>query len=132
MLTRQPSLTRTAVAAILILSGAASCTMGQDGGAGAAAGSVVLVADGKAQGAIVSAEGLSPSERWAVEELQKFIEQMSGARLPALTFAEADASKQRALILVGNKTARKAHPDIKLDGLGEEGFVIKTVGDFIY
>jgi len=87
-----------------------------------------ITREGQPTGAILVSERVSESERWAAQELQTFLRQMSGAQLPVQAANEMSrAEPGHARILVGNKTARARHPRLTLDGLGEEGFVIKTL-----
>ena len=86
-----------------------------------------LAAGGKSDYTIVIGPDCSPSERYAAEELQQFIEQISGVRLPVSTESGAGA-----MILVGRSAALAALPvDIDFDALGDEGLVIKTVGSHL-
>ncbi|MFW6189435.1 MAG: DUF4838 domain-containing protein [Planctomycetota bacterium] len=103
-----------------------------------AAGPVVLVEDGRASCAVVAGPEVSPPERFAVEELRSFVRRMSGAELPRLAPQDlpqlAPEELQRPerppfLVLVGRATAERLHPELDLDGLGTDGFVIKTMGD---
>ncbi len=77
------------------------------------ASALTIVRDGRSDYTIVLPVEASPSQKHAAEELQKFIEQMSGAKLPI-----ASAASGRAIILGQNA-----------DGLGDEGFKLKTDGD---
>lgn len=87
-----------------------------------------VVRKGQPTAAILVTARVSESERWAAQELQTFLRQMSGALLRIETIDVMPRAEQgRALILVGNRTARTRHPELALDGLGEEGFVIKTL-----
>jgi hypothetical protein len=82
-----------------------------------------LVENGKSDYSIVIAADASQSERHGAEELQKFLEQMSGARLPITTHT------QRRMVLVGNSPAlENLNLRIPFADLGPEGFVLKTSG----
>ena len=48
----------------------------------ASGASLILTQNGKSAYSIVIAPGASPSERHGAEELQRFLEEISGARLP--------------------------------------------------
>src|ERR1035438_3765795 len=114
MLIRSSRLRRACVLAPLLLLGSAVAT---------GAGTVPLVRNGKSQYAIVIAFDASPSERHGAAELQKFIEEMSGARLPIT------AEPQRLMVLVGRSVAlEKTDPAIPFTDLGPEGFALKTKG----
>jgi len=83
-----------------------------------------LVKDGKSTYSICLSETASPSEKHAAEELQRFLAEMSGARLPIVSDAE---NPQGDLVLVGNsKLAEQLSPKIPLARLGPEGFVLRT------
>jgi hypothetical protein len=68
----------------------------------------------------------SPSEKRGAAELQSFLEQISGARLPVVT---DERPLHGRLILVGQSRAldRRKH-GISFGPLGAEGFALKTVG----
>jgi len=87
--------------------------------------SVTLVRDGKSDHAIVLSPTCAPSERHGAEELSRFIEEISGARLPVVTDAEAG---ERPMICVGESAATH-RLGIAVDGsrLGSEGYVVRTV-----
>ena len=87
---------------------------------------LVLVKGGKSTYSICISESASPSARHGAEELQKFLEEISGARLPIVTDAEEAAED---LVLVGNsKPVRKLANQIPFATLGAEGFVLRTEG----
>jgi hypothetical protein len=86
-------------------------------------GNLRLVENGKSSYAIVIAPDASQSERHGAEELQHFLEQMSGARLPIT------AASQPRMVLVGNSPAlEKLNLKISFADLGPEGFALKTSG----
>jgi hypothetical protein len=90
---------------------------------------LVLVKDGTSDYAICLSEAASPSEKRGAQELQRFIQEMSRARLPIVT----DAGKlPHRLILVGNsRRVEKLKLKIPFPQLGPEGFVLKTAGKHI-
>src|ERR1035438_7684290 len=82
-----------------------------------------LVENGKSNYSIVIAPDASQSERHGAEELQKFLEEMSGARLPIT------AEPQPRMVLVGQSPALdKLNLKIPFADLGPEGFALKTSG----
>jgi hypothetical protein len=82
-----------------------------------------LVENGKSDYSIVIAPDASQSERHGAEELQKFLEEMSGARLPIT------AEPRRRMVLVGNSPAlEKLNLKIPFADLGPEGFALKISG----
>lgn len=92
----------------------------------AASKSLTLADRGKSSYQICISAKASPSEQRAASELQRFLEEMSGARLPIVA---DDRPVSGNLLLVGNSTAlEKLNLAIPFDNLGREGFVLKTVG----
>jgi len=86
-----------------------------------------LVKQGKSTYSICVSETASPSEKHAADELQKFLEEMSGARLPIVTEAE---QTEGDLVLVGNsKLVQQLASRIPFARLGPEGFVLRTAGN---
>jgi hypothetical protein len=96
--------------------------------AGAAPAAEVILADaGKSDYRIVLADDASPSTRHGAEELQMFLAQMTGARLPIVSDKAPMTSHE---IILGDNAHLKAL-DLKIDFklLGSEGYVIRTVGE---
>ena len=90
------------------------------------AGDIVLAKAGKSEYAIVVPEKASPSEKHAATELQTFLKEVSGAKLPLITAAGDLPPK---MIVIGDGAPlRSLDTDVDLTDLGDEGFVIKTVG----
>ena len=85
-----------------------------------------LVENGRSNYAIVIAPDASPSERHGAAELQMFLQEMSGARLPIT------AEPQPRMVLVGSSPAlEKLGLKIPYADLGPEGFALKTAGPHI-
>jgi len=119
---------RIAATAILALAALAAAFDGP-GHAGQPAGPLTLVEDGQPRSAILASAKSSVSERFAVEELRSFIEQISGVKLPVCEPGQtASGGNPAAWIVVGKATAEERHKDLELNALGAEGFAIKTVG----
>ena len=88
---------------------------------------LTLVKQGKSTYSICVSEAASPSERRGAEELQNFVEEMSGARLPIVTDAE---KPEGDLVLVGNSNLiQKLGLGFPFEQLGSEGFVLRTEGN---
>lgn len=87
---------------------------------------VTLVENGKSAYTIVVAAKATASERRAAAELQRFIEEMSGARLPVVS----DAKDVRGpKLLVGDSAAlKRLGVTLPLAELGPEGFLLRTRG----
>ena len=90
---------------------------------------LTLVKEGKSVYSICVSRTASPSEKHGAEELQKFLEEMSSARLPILTDEE---ELKGNLILVGNSRAgQNLGLRIPTSTVGSEGFVLRTEGNHI-
>ena len=88
---------------------------------------VTLVRQGRSDHTIVIAPDSSPPQRYAAEELSKFVQQISGARLRI-----SDAPVEGPMVLVGPSDALdQVSPGIDYDALGADGLVMKTVGDHL-
>jgi hypothetical protein len=87
---------------------------------------ITLAQGGKSTYSICLAADASPSEKRGAAELQKFLAEMSGARLPIVTDAENTTGD---LLLVGrSKITDRLKLNIPFDKLGREGFALKTSG----
>jgi len=83
-----------------------------------------LVVRGKSAYTIVVGEACSPAERHAADEFSHFIKEISGATLP---ITSATASLAGPVVCIGqSKRLADIGANLKLDGLGNEGFVIRT------
>ncbi len=84
----------------------------------------VVAVDGQPRTQIVVAEKASPSTRYAAEELQRFLKEMTGADLPLVTDAAPMAQHE---ILVGqNDHFFPANITLNVDKLGAEGYIIRA------
>ena len=88
---------------------------------------VLLSREGKPLVRIVVLPGASPPVRRAAGELARFLGQVTGGRFQVLPRAEGDGP----FLLVGPGAARQADPAFTTNGLGEEGIVIRTIGNKI-
>ena len=98
------------------------------------ADTLTIVENGEPRAAIVVAANEPQAEKAALE-IQKYIEKMSGAKLPI--HQEGEAVTAFVSILVGHTSAAKTlgvtipsgfNPAIRPEAFEEEGFVIKTMG----
>src|ERR1051326_8969482 len=86
----------------------------------------LLVDNGRSEYSIVTGQEASPSEKRAGLELQRFLEEMSGARLPIVS---AHGPARGKSIFVGESAAlRSRKPGIAFESLGAEGYILKTLG----
>lgn len=86
---------------------------------------IEIAKDGVGKACIVVAEGASAPVRRAGEELKSLLAQVTGADLPMSDQAAAGMAR----ILIGPQAAALAGSAYTGEGLGQEGIVIKTVGD---
>ena len=95
----------------------------------AAAEELVLAEDGQSAYRIVVAADASPSTRHGAEELQMFLEQMTGAKLPIV--ADTEPVGEREIILGDGQHLGSLALKIDFDQLGHEGYVIRTAGNHL-
>lgn len=92
----------------------------------AQADELVLAEGGQSPYVIVIAEKASPSERYAAEELQKFVNEMTGVSLPVVV--DTEAAREEEILLGANRRLESLGVEIPWDRLGAEGYVLRTVG----
>jgi hypothetical protein len=92
----------------------------------AAKGELVLAEGGRSNFVIVVGREASPSEKHAAQELQSFLEQISGARLPVRD--DQGPLGEHEIILGDNAHLRQLGVQIDFAKLGDEGFTLRTVG----
>jgi len=97
---------------------------------GLGAEKLLLVENSTPKCVIVAADGIGPSEKTGIEELQKYIKEISGAVIEVKNL-EAAKGTDCVKLVVGNKTVHALYPEVKLDDLGKEGFILKTSGNAI-
>ncbi len=85
---------------------------------------LVIADGGVSEYQIVVSESASSSEQHAAIELQMFLEQITGARLPIVSDDQPIGKCE--IILGENAHQRDVDPSIAFDGLGNEGFVVRT------
>ena len=95
----------------------------------AVSGELVLAENGQSAYKIVLADNASPSTRHGAEELQMFLEQMTGAKLPIISDQQPPGTKE--IMLGDNAHLRKLGVAIDFTALGREGYVIRTVGEHL-
>ena len=88
------------------------------------AGCATLARQGRSTWRIVITTNAAPAERYAAEELQRYLERISGARLAVVTEAEPAAAHE---IVVGrNSRLNGVAPTIDFARLGSDGFVLRS------
>ena len=80
---------------------------------------VTLSDEGRSQYRIVVPAGAIPAERYAADELQHYLEKMSGAKIPITTDAEKPASRE--IVLGDNRRLAKSPAKIDFGKLGPDG-----------
>lgn len=94
----------------------------------AEAAGLLVAQDGRPRCVIAVAAEPSPAEQTAARELQSFLKQVTGAELPIKPCTEVP--REESQIVVG-PSARLGEllPDVKLDRIGDDGIVVRTVGN---
>ena len=75
---------------------------------------------------IVIGTDASPSEHYAAEELQRFVEEICGVRLTIHT--DGRPVDGPMILLGGSPALRSIAPDVDRSDLGDEGYILRTVG----
>jgi hypothetical protein len=92
----------------------------------AQAAALTISVGGKSDYVIVVGAQASPSERRAAKELQMFLKQIGGAELPVV--GDEGPVAEHEIILGDNAHLRALGVSPDLAGLGDEGYIIRTVG----
>ena len=87
---------------------------------------MILADNGKSEYRIVIAADASPSTQYAAKELQTFLKQISAAELPIVTDREAATGHE--IVLGASSRLKSLGTPIDLPRLGDEGYLIRTVG----
>jgi hypothetical protein len=87
---------------------------------------LTLASKGKTDYQIVVPAAAIPSERYAAEELQKYLEKMTGAQFPIVTDKEKARSKE--ILLGDNARLRQVEPKLNCGNLATDGFYLRTHG----
>lgn len=86
---------------------------------------LILAENGTSDYRIVYSARATAAEKNAASELARYLTEISGATLPVTHDGDAPHAKE---ILIG-QTSRHPLPEAELRSLGEDGFVIRTVGE---
>ncbi len=114
------SLSRTGLATVVAL---VAASLSLEAGEVESVPRIVLVAAGKPTASIVVAKKAPAVERHAARELRKYVQRMTGAELPVRTGSRGDGPS----IYIGS-AAPVRELDLSKSALGEDGYVVKTVG----
>jgi len=90
---------------------------------------LVLAKDGRSDYVIVVGEEASPSELHAADELQKFLYEISGCRIPVVK--DGQKTTENMIIVGRNKALTALKQKIDFEDLGNEGFMIRTLGNHL-
>jgi hypothetical protein len=94
-----------------------------------AANQVTLADHGKTKYRIVLPAASIPAERYAAEELQRYLEKISGAKLPIVADTEAPTGRE---IQLGNTThLARLRSKVDFGKLGPDGFVLGVEGNTV-
>lgn len=85
---------------------------------------VVLTEKGKSPYRIVIPTNALPSERYAAEELQRYLERISGVKLPVVT--DSEPMTDHEILLGDNAHLRRLRLRVDFAQLGTDGFVLRT------
>jgi hypothetical protein len=85
-----------------------------------------LTEGGRTQYVIVVPEKASPSTRYGANELQRFLNEMTGVEFPIQS--DQNPLRAREIVLGRNAHLQQIGVDIDFDALGAEGYQIKTKG----
>lgn len=88
----------------------------------------VITENGQAQCVIAVAARPGPAERTAALELQAFLLQITGAELPIRPCSEV-AGDARQIVVGPSERSAELLPDVNLHEIGDDGIVIRTVGN---
>lgn len=87
---------------------------------------LVLAEQGRSAYRIVLADDASPSTRHGAEELQTFVQQMAGVKLPIVS--DRQPQGPREIVLGQSSRLRDLKVDVDFKSLGHEGYVIRAAG----
>lgn len=85
---------------------------------------LTLTDNGQSDYKIVIAADAIPSERYAAEELQRYLEIMSGSNLSIVT--DSGQANPRAILVGDSKHSRELLSDPRLAELGPDGFILRS------
>jgi len=88
-----------------------------------------LSRQGKSDYRIVISQTASDMEKHSAEELQRCLQKMSQAKLPIVT--DDSPMTEDEIILGVNRHLEALNTPISLDELGDEGFILRTVGQHL-
>lgn len=97
------------------------------GGVLSAQADTTLADKAQSQYRIVVSASAIPAERYAAEELQRYLEKLSGAKLPIVTDTEKPTARE--ILLGDNAHLAKLRSKVDFTKLGPDGFVLRVDGN---
>lgn len=92
---------------------------------------LTLTENGKSDYLIAIARDAIPAERTAAQELQEYLEQVTGVEIP-IFFEDSNLASAKKIVIGPGSLFKAAFPDLNLATLKKDGIVIKTSGDDLY
>ncbi|MBS5737536.1 MAG: DUF4838 domain-containing protein [Clostridiales bacterium] len=90
---------------------------------------VIIVPESSWGRASSTAEG---AEFYSANDLQKYIENMTGVTIPVMKDSEVPIAEDEKVISVGMTNREGVRYTVDRDSIGEDGYTIKTVGNSVY
>jgi hypothetical protein len=90
---------------------------------------LTLAGKGKTRYRIVLPTNAPPAELYAAEELQRYLESLSGARLPIV--ADTEPEKAREILIGDNLHLGRLNLQLDRSTLGSDGFILRTERDYL-
>lgn len=87
---------------------------------------LIVVSNGQSSCRIVLPAQAIPAERYAAEEMQHYLEKMTGAKLPIVT--DADPAGSPEILLGDNARLGQLRTELDFKTMGEDGFTLRTDG----
>ncbi len=87
---------------------------------------MVLAEEGEARAAIVVGADAPPSTRYAAEELQRFLNEMTGAQFDLIT--DADPPRPAEIVVGRNSRMHRFNVSVDFQSLGQEGYILLSKG----
>ncbi len=88
-----------------------------------------IVEDGKSDFSIVTAEDADECIMTAAEEMQTYLEKISGAKLPVITENQLDEGAKA--VVIGETELEKDITEVNRDAIGADGFLLYSDGNYL-
>jgi hypothetical protein len=95
---------------------------------GIASAAITLAEQGKSPYQIVLSTNAIPSERYAAEELQRYLERITGAKLP---ISDTETIGSHEILLGHSAHLQKLSPRLYFSAIGSDGFALRTDGNHL-